>query len=160
MRTNDIKAKIVFHVLACLTLLLAAKASAEPDYTDLKRAVTNFFAVMDRLVEEVPKAKDADGAAKVIDSWTTANNCVSDAGEAFLRKNPAIVKESKPPPEFAEYIMRCTTLKTNYVSVAAGVGTLIKQFGTDAKVAAAVSRFQRSMQQLDKLAKLGVNDDD
>ena len=154
------KVKTVFHVLACLVLMLASKASTEPDYTDLRRAVTNFFVVMDRLVGEVPKVKDVDGAVKVIDSWATANNGVSDAGEAFLRKNPAIDKELKPPPEFAECIMQCTTLKTNYVSVAAGVGTLIKQFGTDAKVAAAVSRFQRSVQQLDKLAKMGVKDDD
>ena len=122
--------------------------------------MTNFFAVMDRLVDEVPKAKDADGAAKLIDSWTSANNGVSDAGEAFLGKNPAIFKDLRPPPEFAEYIVRCTKLNTNYVSVTAGIGTLIKQFGPDAKVAAAVSRFQRSVQRLDKLAKLGIKDED
>jgi hypothetical protein len=160
MRTNPVKVLAGPCVLAFLTLLPASKASAEPDYTELRKAVTNFFVVMDRLVDEVPKAKDADAAVKAIDAWATANNGVSDAAEAFLRKNPAIDRDLKPPPEFAECIIRCTTLKTNYVSVAAGVGTLIKQFGTDQKVAVAVSRFQRSVQQLDKLAKMGIKDED
>ena len=160
MKTDCLKSKAVVSVLTCLTLLLATKASAEPDFSGLRKATTNFFAVMDRLVEEVPKATNADNAAKVIESWATANDSAADAGETFLQNNPAIAAQSKPPPEFVDCFSLCTMLRTNYASVTGGVGTLIKQFGAHPKVAAAVHRFQRSVERLDRLVKLGVKNDD
>ena len=156
MHRSTVKRAIA--LVLCLACLLAPKAFAGSDNADLDKAVTNFFIVMDKLVVEVPKAKDAAETTKAIDFWTSANNGVADAGDALVRKHPDF--ESNPPPWLVPYFTRCTTLSTNYTPVTLGIGTLIKEFHKDPGVAASISRFQRSLMRLDVLTKLGVIDRD
>ena len=158
MKMNRSSIKRAFAVVLCLTCLTGPKAFAGSDAAELDKAVTNFFTVMDKLIVEVPPAKDAAGTVKVLDSWTSANNGVADAGEALVSKHPEF--KSNPPPWLVPYFTRCTTLSTNYMPVSAGIGTLIKEFHKDPGVAASVTRYQRSLMRLDELTKLGVIDRD
>jgi hypothetical protein len=158
MKTYHSTAKKAFAVVLCLACLVGTKAFAGSDTSDLDKAVTNFFAVMDKLVVEVPQVKDAAGTTNVLDSWTGANNGVAEAGEALVRKHPDF--GSNPPSWLVPYFTRCLTHNTNYTQVSMGIGTLIKEFHKDPGVAASITRYQRSLMRLDALTKLGVIDRD
>ncbi|MGO8835869.1 MAG: hypothetical protein ACLQAH_02140 [Limisphaerales bacterium] len=158
MRTHYPTVNRVTMLVLCLACLVGPKAFAGSDTADLEQAVTNFFTVMDKLVIEVPEAKDAAGTVKVLDSWTGANNGVADAGEDLVRKHPDFA--SKPPPGLVPYFTRCLVLNTNYTPISLRLGTLIKEFHKDPGVAASVTRYQRSLMRLDALTKLGVIDRD
>lgn len=121
-------------------------------------AVTNYFTVMNRLVVEVPQATNAAVAVKALDTWTSANNAVVEAGEILVREHPDYA--TNPPPWLVEYFARCTAPNTNYTPVALGMGTLIKDFHKDPAMAAAISRYQKSLNRMDVLTKLGPKDMD
>ena len=142
----------------CGCASVAPKTGAQPKDAGVGPAVTNYFTVMDKLVVEVPQATNAAGAVKAIDAWTSANNVVVDAGETLVRQRPDYA--TNPPPWLVEYFARCTAPNTNYTSVAMGMGTLIKEFHKDPAMAAAVSRYQRSLNRMDVLTKLGSKDMD
>jgi hypothetical protein len=143
------------RALAVLMLLSGATAFAAPDYTDLLRDETNYFVVMDKLAAEVPNVSDAPGRVGLLESWTAANDGLCNAGEALLKRNPDILSGGKPPPEFAGCYERCSAVRTNYVAMLTRVGTLIKQYGTNATVAASVKRWQYSLMRRSELANLG-----
>jgi hypothetical protein len=158
MKTLYLTARRAFAVVLCAACLAGPKAFAGSDTADLEKAVTNFFTVMDKLVIEVPNAKDAAATVKVLDSWTGANNGVADAGDALVLKHPDF--KSNPPPWLAPYFTRCVMLSTNYAPASLGIGTLIKNFHKEPGVAAAITRYQQSLMRLDELTKLGVIDRD
>jgi hypothetical protein len=158
MKTDRSTAGTVFALVLCLACLAGPKAFGGSETADLEKAVTNFFITMDKLVVEVPNANDAASAVKALDSWTSANNGVVDAGEALVLKHPDF--KTNPPPWLVPYFMRCITLGTNYTPVSLRMGALIKEFHKDPGVAASVTRYQRSLMRLDELTKMGMIDRD
>jgi uncharacterized protein YceK len=144
--------------LLCGCASVAPKTGAPPKDAGVAMALTNYFTVMNQLVVEVPQATNVAGAVTAIDTWTSANNVVVEAGEALVREHPDYA--TNPPPWLVEYFARATAPNTNYTSVALGMGTLIKDFHKDPAMAAAVSRYQRSLNRMDVLTKLGQKDMD
>ena len=145
-------------VLLAFLVLPAALARAEANYTGLDKAMTNFFTVLDKLVVDVPKAATAEAGTRVLDAWTAANDKVADAGQTVVRLNPGF--QSNPPLRFTEYFKRCTVLPSKYAPVTSKIGDLIKQYRQDSEFAAALGRYQRSLQRLAVLLQLGVVDKD
>ena len=133
-------------------------AYADTDYRGLDQAVTNFFSVLDNLLIDVPNVSTVEAAVHALDSLTSANNRVADAGQSVVRLNPGF--ETNPPPRFTACFQRCTVLSTNYRPVTVGMGTLIKQYRKEPQFAAAVGRYQQSLIRVDTLLKMGVHDKD
>jgi hypothetical protein len=144
--------KYLINVLAALTVVAVAQ-SATPDFTELKKASTNFIVMLEALQKDLPQIHDAEGTAKAIDSWTKANDGFTAAVEDFANKYPDAIKGPQPPPEFVATYDALKQLKTKYSSVPTGIRGLAERFRADPKVSSAMERLQFSLARLQELVQ-------
>jgi len=139
--------------LASLLLLLADGAAlANPDYSEMHQAFTNYFVSLDAILNTLPSINSATGTVQVIDAWSKANEKLSVAGEHFAANYPEVYRLPTPPPEFVATFGKVMRVKTDYAAVPAGVGKLVNEFGSVPEVQESLKRFRKS---LDKVALLG-----
>jgi hypothetical protein len=137
--------QIISIAVAFIVLGSASFAAAELDVTELKQAADSFFHALDTIAKELPAVSTATGTARVIQAWTKANEDLAAVFGRFGAQHPEVYSTPNPPAEFANVWQRLSRLKTDYATVPAGVGALMKQFGDDPAVKASVTRFQESL---------------
>jgi hypothetical protein len=143
--------KIISAAIVAFSLLAStAFAAPELDVTELKQASTNFFRALDDIMKDLPAVSTATGTVRIIKAWTSANVAFGDALERFVAQHPEVYNQPQPPAEFVGVMQRLSRLKTDYANLSKGLGALVKQFGEDAEVKAALAKFQQSLMRFGK----------
>jgi hypothetical protein len=117
---------------------------SELDYNELKLAMTNFFSALDSIQGQIAATQDAAGTVKLIESWTSANNNLAKAMDAFARQHPQITQGTLPP-QLLDIFARFKEMNQKYASIPEGIRELTDRFDADPKVAAAKEKFQQSI---------------
>jgi len=150
--------KAFVSLLALVVAFQALPVSAEPDYTGLNQAVTNYFAALDVIVKKLPSVDSAAGTAEMINAWALANEIFATAAEDFAAKNPELRSQPQPPKELADAFGRLNRLKTDYPSLPKGLGALGERFKDHVEVLTALERFQKSLIRLHVSGSLQKNE--
>ena len=136
--------------LVALTALTAAHAET-PDFTGVNKASADFIHMLETLQNELPKVNDATGTAKALTTFAEGIDMFADAMQDFAKKYPEISRQPIPPPEFATAYEGLKQMGTKYAAVPTGIGSLAGRFRTDPKVAAAIQKFESSLNRLQML---------
>ena len=98
----------------------------------------------------MPAVNTATGTVRVINAWALANDRFGAALERFVAQHPELNNQPQPPAEFVGVMQRLSRLKIDYADLSKGLGALVKQFGEDAEVKAALAKFQQSLMRFGK----------
>jgi hypothetical protein len=129
-------------------LLVQIAPAAKPDPVELKKGFVTYFSMMDQMQAEVHKVRDAKGTVKLLDQWTRANEILLSTTAKYKQQYPQAVASKTPPPELAEELKKVADIKLNYGVLTSDLSVLVKTFGKDSEVKAAMERRRKIIKQL------------
>lgn len=131
-----------FAPLLAVALIASPAMAADPDYSGLKKAISDFTTALDTLETRLPKIDNAHNTAQTFDDIANVSKEVFDAMTDFARKYPEAARAQQVPPELATEMAGLENAKKKFTVLQNGLGALGRRFASDPEVAAALARFK------------------
>ena len=143
---KHVKCLLAFVLLGVLAQVVPAAEKA--NVAELKKGFGTYFSMMDQMQQEVRKVRDAKGTAKLLDEWERANEIMLNTTLKYKKLYPEAVASKTPPAELAEEMKKVADSKFTYGSLTSDLDVLVKMFGKDPEVKAAMERQRKAIKQL------------